>query len=119
MLELSLMGVKISLDDFGTGLSSLGQLKDLPVDVLKIDRVFVQENFVDRVAFLRAIVALGHSLGLVVVAEGIEDGETVSGLSLLGCEVGEGFYFGRPLAVAEAVMAVPELERRARMQLGL
>jgi EAL domain-containing protein (putative c-di-GMP-specific phosphodiesterase class I) len=70
------------------------------------------------VAFLRAIVALGHSLGLVV-AEGIEDGETVSGLSLLGCEVGEGFYFGRPLAVAEAVMAVPELERRARMQLGL
>lgn len=119
MLGLKALGVQIALDDFGMGYSSLGQLRNLPVDVLKIDRSFVQESHQDQAAFIRTIVALGHSLHLAVVAEGIEDARTVTGLEALGCDIGQGYYFGRPLSVAEAVGAVPALESRTRMQLGL
>jgi len=106
MMQLKALGVRIALDDFGMGFSSLGQLRHLPVDVLKIDRVFIKELQKDDAAFVRAIVALGHSLNLAVVAEGIEDAETAKRLHTLGCDVGQGFYFGRPKEALEAVRAI-------------
>ena len=105
LLELRALGVRVALDDFGTGYSSLGQLRSLPVDVLKIDRVFIQDGETDA-AFIQAMVSLGHSLGLRVVAEGIEDASAVARLLDLGCDLGQGFHFARPLPAAQAVAAM-------------
>ncbi|GGR23635.1 hypothetical protein GCM10008957_39390 [Deinococcus ruber] len=113
--ELKALGVHIALDDFGMGFSSLGQLRGLPVNTLKIDRVFVQESHGDNAAFIQAIVTLGHSLGLSVVAEGIEDPQMLRQLRAQGCDIGQGFYVGRPLASGEAVRAVPALEQQVRI----
>jgi diguanylate cyclase (GGDEF)-like protein/PAS domain S-box-containing protein len=98
--EVTDRGVQLALDDFGTGYSSLSLLQDLPVDVLKIDRSFVQSVGLDgaRAAFVRAIVELAQALDLTVVAEGIEDASQVAVLRRLGCKVGQGFYFAHPLA---------------------
>jgi diguanylate cyclase (GGDEF)-like protein/PAS domain S-box-containing protein len=96
-------GVKLALDDFGTGYSSLSLLQDLPVDTLKIDQSFVQSIGSEsaRSAFVRAIIDLGEALGLAVVAEGVETAEHVAELRRLGCQVGQGFHFARPLAPAD------------------
>jgi diguanylate cyclase (GGDEF)-like protein/PAS domain S-box-containing protein len=96
-------GVLLALDDFGTGYSSLSLLQGLPVHVLKIDRSFVQSIGQDgpRSAFVRAIVELAQALKLTVVAEGIEEASQVAVLRQLGCRVGQGFHFARPLAAAE------------------
>ncbi|QFP75688.1 EAL domain-containing protein [Deinococcus sp. AJ005] len=104
LLDLRALGVRVALDDFGTGHSSLGQLRSLPVDVLKIDRVFIQDSRTDA-AFIQAIISMGHSLGLEVVAEGIEDASTVAQLQALHCDLGQGFYFARPQPAAQAVAA--------------
>jgi diguanylate cyclase (GGDEF)-like protein len=119
LLELRALGVQIALDDFGMGFSSLGQLRGLPVNTLKIDRIFVQDSHQDNAAFVRAIVTLGHSLGLAVVAEGIEDPQMLRQLRAQGCDTGQGFYLGRPLGSAEAVNAVLALEGRVRTDLEL
>jgi diguanylate cyclase len=103
--ELRHLGIRIALDDFGTGYSSLGQLRALPVDILKIDRVFVQQMQQEGAAFVQAIITLGHSLGLAVVAEGIEDAGAAEKLRSLGCDVGQGYYFARPMAYEQAVGA--------------
>lgn len=103
--ELGALGVRVALDDFGTGYSSLGQLRSLPVDILKIDRVFTRDGETDA-AFLQAMVSMGHSLGLEVVAEGIENAATLARLQALGCDVGQGFHLGRPLPAGEAVAAM-------------
>ncbi|MDV6375175.1 putative bifunctional diguanylate cyclase/phosphodiesterase [Deinococcus arenicola] len=105
LLELRALGVRVALDDFGTGYSSLGHLRSLPVDVLKIDRVFIQDGHTDMV-FVQAMISLGHSLGLEVVVEGIEDASMVARLQALGCELGQGFYFARPQPAEQAVAAV-------------
>jgi EAL domain-containing protein (putative c-di-GMP-specific phosphodiesterase class I) len=93
------MGVKIAIDDFGTGYSSLAHLKQLPVDVLKIDRSFVREMQHDRSdqLIVRTTVDLAHHLGLRVVAEGIEDAATAGYLAQIGCDQAQGYYFARPL----------------------
>ena len=103
---LRAMGIRIAIDDFGTGYSSLGYLKRLPVDELKIDRSFVRAmaSNDDHAAIVRSIVELGHSLGLRVVAEGLEDEQTCARLTLLGCDLAQGYFLGRP-APAEAVFA--------------
>jgi len=97
------LGVKASIDDYGTGYSSMSYLKVLPVDELKIDRSFVCDLAAD--ASSRALVAstveLGHQLGLSVVAEGIEDEPTADALRELGCDVGQGYFFARPVPPAE------------------
>ncbi len=92
------LGVKLSIDDFGTGYSSLSYLKRLPVSEVKIDRSFVVDALVDAssVPIVRSIVELGHSLGLRVVAEGIEDEETMSLLQAIGCDLGQGYGLCRP-----------------------
>jgi diguanylate cyclase (GGDEF)-like protein/PAS domain S-box-containing protein len=93
------LGVRVALDDFGTGYSSLSLLRHLPVDALKIDRAFVNEigAGADRPALLQAIIGIGRALDLTVVAEGIETATEAATLRRVGCRLGQGFYFARPL----------------------
>ena len=93
------MGVRVAIDDFGTGYSSLSHLKHLPISTLKIDRGFIKDILTDRYdsVLIKAILALANSLNLEVVAEGIETEEQRSYLSKLGCQIGQGFLFCKPL----------------------
>jgi diguanylate cyclase (GGDEF)-like protein/PAS domain S-box-containing protein len=97
--EVAALGVRIALDDFGTGYSSLSLLQDLPVDSLKVDRSFVRDLDTSprRAGFVRAIVDLADALGVTVIAEGVETEAQVAELRRLGCRVGQGFLFARPL----------------------
>jgi diguanylate cyclase (GGDEF)-like protein/PAS domain S-box-containing protein len=94
--ELKGLGIRLAMDDFGTGYSSLSYLSRFPVDILKMDRSFVSGD--ENEALTSAIIALGASLSLDVVAEGIELPEQASSLQALGCEIGQGFLFARPMA---------------------
>ncbi len=94
------LGVRLAIDDFGTGYSSLSYLRKFPMDVLKIDRSFTRDACEDS-ALLNAIVAMGESLGLVLVPEGIEEPEQADALRALGCRLGQGYLFGRPVPAEE------------------
>jgi diguanylate cyclase (GGDEF)-like protein/PAS domain S-box-containing protein len=94
--ELKELGVRIAMDDFGTGYSSLSYLSRLPVDILKMDRSFLGAGNTDS-GLAAAIIAIGERLGLEVVAEGIEEPEQIGTLRDLGCELGQGFLFARPM----------------------
>jgi diguanylate cyclase (GGDEF)-like protein len=102
---LKALGVHLSIDDFGTGYSSLSYLKRFPIDVLKIDRSFVDGFGTDSEdeAIVTAVVRLAQALGLETVAEGIENTLQLVGLSELGCNAGQGYYFAKPLPPAEIV----------------
>ena len=93
------LGVTVSIDDFGTGYSSLSYLKRFPLDVLKIDRAFVNEVEGDATgaAIIRAIITLAHSLGLTAVAEGVETAAQVAFLKENGCDEIQGYYYSRPI----------------------
>jgi EAL domain-containing protein (putative c-di-GMP-specific phosphodiesterase class I) len=95
-------GIRISIDDFGTGYSSLSYLKRLPVSELKVDRSFVADMLQDAEdeVLVRSVVELGHNLGLVVVAEGVENQATLDALAAMGCDEAQGFHFARPMAAA-------------------
>ena len=97
--ELKRLGVRISLDDFGTGHSSLGYLRRFPFDEIKLDRSFVGalQHDPSAHAILRAFVSLGQSLGLDSVAEGVESAEQLSILAAEGCRLAQGFYFSPPV----------------------
>ena len=99
MTAIKAWGIGFSLDDFGTGYSSLSYLKRLPLDQLKIDRSLVRDLLSDAndVAIARAIVTLAQSLGLSVIAEGVENEAQRDCLSLQGCHAYQGYLFGRPL----------------------
>jgi diguanylate cyclase (GGDEF)-like protein len=96
---LSQLGVGLSVDDYGTGYSSLANLRRLPIDELKLDRSFVSPMLRDEndLIIVRSTINLGHDLGLNVVAEGIEDEATRSRLADLGCDLAQGYYFSKPL----------------------
>ncbi|MBW2525659.1 MAG: EAL domain-containing protein [Deltaproteobacteria bacterium] len=105
---LRLYGVQLSLDDFGTGYSSFGYLLDYPFDTIKIDRSFVSHVGTDdpRAGIVKAILNLAHSLGMTVVAEGIETREQYAALLDLGCEFGQGYLFAKPMPADEASAAL-------------
>ena len=101
------IGVSISLDDFGTGYSSLSYLKRFPIDVLKIDKSFVDDvttNSTDA-AIALSVISLAHNLNMRVIAEGVETREQVAFLTERGCDEMQGYYFSRPLD-AEAFTAL-------------
>ena len=111
-------GIRISMDDYGTGQSTLNYLKLLPVSELKIDRMFVQHAHVDRgdAMLVRSTVRLAHELGLKVVAEGIEDEACLAFLKSIGCDYAQGYYVGRPMSAEDlaALVARPAKGPAAR-----
>jgi len=110
--RLAALGVRLAIDDFGTGYSSLAYLSRLPVDELKIDRSFVRRmaaHTPDQ-TIVASMIGLGHSLGLRVVTEGVEDRETWALLARLGADAAQGYYFAKPLPADEIA---PWLRRAA------
>jgi EAL domain-containing protein (putative c-di-GMP-specific phosphodiesterase class I) len=99
LLSLKDIGVGLAIDDFGTGYSSLAYLERFPVDALKVDRSFVARLGADAAdkAIVSAIMALGHALGLAVIAEGVETVEQLRILADLGCDSAQGYLFARPV----------------------
>jgi EAL domain-containing protein (putative c-di-GMP-specific phosphodiesterase class I) len=105
------LGVGVAVDDFGTGYSNLAYLKRFPMDMLKVDKSFVDglgENPEDT-AIVEAVISLAHALGLRTVAEGIETTEQVDRLRALGCEMGQGYYYSEPLPAHEATALLQAL----------
>ncbi|RKZ56156.1 MAG: hypothetical protein DRQ44_17000, partial [Gammaproteobacteria bacterium] len=97
--QLSDAGLRLAIDDFGTGFSSLNYLKNLPIDTLKIDKSFIQDmqdNNSDH-SIVKTIIELGHNLNCQVVAEGVEDQQTIDSLKLLNVDILQGFFYSRPL----------------------
>jgi diguanylate cyclase (GGDEF)-like protein len=103
LTRLSNMGLRLAIDDFGTGYSSLSYLKKLPVNTIKIDKSFVigMAKDANDVAIVRTSIDLAHNLGFKVVAEGVENEETLKHLTALGCDVAQGYFISRPLSTEE------------------
>jgi diguanylate cyclase (GGDEF)-like protein len=101
--EMRNLGVLVSIDDFGTGYSSLSYLRDLPVDQLKLDRTFISrmEDDAPAAALVRSTVSLAHSLGLEMVAEGVESARVLDQLRSFGCDQAQGYHIGRPMPATE------------------
>jgi PAS domain S-box-containing protein len=114
--ELKAMGCALALDDFGTGYSSMCHLQALPIDELKVDRSFVAPMTNTRASrkIVAAIIGLGHSLGMVTVAEGVETEEQAEMLLWLGCGMGQGWFYGHPVTADQ----IPRLVRAAPRKLS-
>jgi diguanylate cyclase len=106
------LGVRLALDDFGTGYSSLAYLKRLPLNVIKLDRRFISRLGTEADdGIVRAVVAMGQSLGLEIVAEGVETAEQLAIVTQLGCQYAQGFYFSRAVDRAGFAQLMRDPER--------
>jgi EAL domain-containing protein (putative c-di-GMP-specific phosphodiesterase class I) len=118
MDKLSQLGVKLSIDDYGTGFSSLAYVKQLPVDELKIDKSFVMDmihNENDAV-IVRSTIDLAHNLGLKVVAEGVDSREKQDLLEILNCDYMQGFHLGRPQTAEQLEkLLTPKAAKRSKV----
>ncbi|OYY48074.1 MAG: GGDEF domain-containing protein, partial [Methylophilaceae bacterium 17-43-7] len=103
LISLKDMGVRLSIDDFGTGFSSLSYLKRLPIDTIKIDKSFVRDIKTDAndAAIITAIIKMSHSLNFKVIAEGVETADQLNYLTQYECDEIQGFYFSKPLSAVE------------------
>ena len=111
LMRIKKLGVTLSMDDFGTGYSSMGRLRDLPLDELKIDMSFVR-TMLARAAnerIVQSMIGLGKSLGLKVLAEGVEDAATRDRLQAMGCDFMQGYLISKPLPLREFVAVVHAL----------
>src|SRR5690606_4998020 len=106
LARLKGIGLRLAVDDFGTGYSSLSQLKRMPVDELKIDKSFVLnlDHSDDDAVIVHSTIELGHNMGLEVVAEGVENRETVMLLESFGCDLIQGFLLGKPMSATGLVV---------------
>jgi EAL domain-containing protein (putative c-di-GMP-specific phosphodiesterase class I) len=100
---LKKQGIKVILDDFGIGYSSLSYLKDIPFDILKIDKIFVREMLKSKkeTALVKSIIDIGHSFDMKVLAEGVETKEQLNYLDIMGCDYVQGFYLAKPMPEEE------------------
>ena len=113
--ELSALGVELAIDDFGTGFSSMNYLKKFPVDRLKIDQTFIRDVLTSEedAGITKAIIQLGHSLNLEVIAEGVETAQQLEFLREWGCDEAQGYHFSRPIPPDELAVLL-EAERDER-----
>ena len=118
--EIKKTGAKISMDDFGTGYSSLSYLRRFPVDTLKIDRSFISsgDDAAENDEIVKTIMALAKSIGLSVVAEGIEDTQQLANLRRLGCEFGQGYLFSPPLPASKITELIEDKDRWTSLAAG-
>jgi EAL domain-containing protein (putative c-di-GMP-specific phosphodiesterase class I) len=105
LAQLHELGLKLSMDDYGTGYSSLAYIKDLSLDELKIDRAFVSGMNKDAqsAAIVHSTIELGHRLGMIVVAEGVETDQELSALKQFGCDYAQGYHVCRPMRADDVV----------------
>lgn len=99
LAHLRSMGIKVAIDDFGAGFASLSYLKHLPADIIKIDQTFIRDLVESRRSrdIVASVIDLAHKLGMEVVAEGVENARTAAILTDIGCDIGQGWHFGRPM----------------------
>ena len=108
LARLRELGVNIAIDDYGTGLSTLDYLKKIPAGEIKIDQSFVKamcDNRSDRV-MVQSTIALAHSLGRKVVAEGVEEREVLEALTEMGCDIAQGYVIGRPMSIESLIKRI-------------
>ncbi len=112
LTRLRMRGIGLSIDDFGTGYSSMAQLRHIPATELKVDRSFVRDMLRedDACSMVERTIELGHDLEMVVVAEGVETAEQADALRAYGCEIGQGYHFGRPVPIDELRLLLNRLE---------